>query len=238
MKKEDVISAGIMTVVSILVLVGFTVAWYTGVFDLSTVAGMHLKAAEMNNVKIALTADGKDISVLDEDEKYADIGLQEMTNIESGKLAPGQFGKVTFYLTPSNEGIEYCEIKPTVWIRQGEEAWYPGDGEMDETVDVATLEELYEITQRHIDFFADEAMTEKIDETTALMVEWSDEDGESQKKVDIYWKWYYEYPFTDAEKAALDEAGEQELIDKYDAEDTKIGNNITAMKFHFSFSAK
>lgn len=244
MKKEEVISAGVMAIVSMLVLIGFTVAWYTGIFNLSTITGMRLKAAEMNNIKVALTSNGEDISVLSEDEKYADIGLQEMTNIESGKLAPGQFGKVTFYLTPSDEGIEYCEIMPTVWIRQGDEnaAWYPGESDEEaggtEAVIATDLEELYEITQRHIDFFSDEAMTKKIDEDNQFIIPWSETDGKSEKEVVIYWKWYYEYPFTETENTVLNEVQKQEKIDEYDAEDTKIGNNITAMKFHFTFSAK
>lgn len=245
MKKEEVISAGIMTIVSILVLIGFTVAWYTGVFDLATISGMHLKAAEMNNIKIALTSGGDDISVLGEDKKYADIGLQEMTNIETDKLAPGQFGEVTFYVTPSNDGIEYCEIIPEVWIRQEDEAWYPGEAEDETDTDTENgtgvtdeelkLEELYKITQKHIVFFEDEAMTKKIE--TSKRIEWSEADGKQEKEVTIYWKWYYEHPFTD-EELELSKEEQQKLINEYDAEDTRIGNNITAMKFHFTFSAQ
>lgn len=236
MKKEDVISAGVMTIVSILVLIGFTVAWFSDVFNVFT-TGMHLKAAEMNNIKIALTSGGDDISVLGEDEKYADIGLQEMTNVESDKLAPGQFGEVTFYITPSNEGIEYCEIIPEVWIRRGEEDWYPGDANTENEEEVTQeLERLYEITQRHIVFFEDEAMEKQINDLKKVV--WSDVDGMDEKKVTIYWKWHYEYPFSELEKETLSDEQEQSLIDTYDAEDTQIGNNITAMKFRFAFSAK
>ncbi len=240
MKKEDVISAGIMTIVSILVLIGFTVAWYTQVFTAFT-TGVKLKAAEMNNIKIALTEDGPDISTLSEDYKYVDIGLQDMTNVETDKLAPGQFGQVTFYITPSNEGIEYCEIFPEVWISQSQinennstYTWYPGE-EAETGEEQAELENLYEITQRHILFFEDEAMEKPID--ACKKIEWSEADGNTKKAITIYWKWYYEYPFTDAE-LTLGEEKQQSLINKYDAEDTEIGNNITAMKFHFYFSAQ
>lgn len=246
MKKEDVISAGVMTIVSILVLIGFTVAWFTDVFSVIT-TGMHLKAAEMNNIKIALTSGGDDISVLGEDEKYADIGLQDMTNVETNKLAPGQYGEVTFYITPSNEGIEYCEIVPEVWIRQGDEEWYPGEADAESDTESGAegpgmeeselaLAELYRITQEHIFFFEDEAMTTPIKDLKK--VEWSEADGMDEKEVKIYWKWYYEYPFTDLEMENLDEEQKQSRIDAYDAEDTQIGNNITAMKFHFAFAAK
>lgn len=237
MKKEDVISAGIMTIVSILVLIGFTVAWYTGVFNIATIGGMQLKAAELNNVKVALTLNGPDISEMNEEEKYADIGLQDMMNVETDKLAPGQFGKVTFYLTPSDAGIEYCEIIPEVWIRQHEKEWYPGEEESEESAEVLqALEQLYEVTQRHIMFFEDEAMETEIE--TSRLVEWTESDGEETKQVTIYWKWHYEYPFTEAQKETLSKEEMQTLIDEYDGEDTRIGNNITDMKFHFTFSAK
>ena len=235
MKKEDVISAGIMTIVSVLVLIGFTVAWYGNVFS-AFVSGMHLKAAELNNIKIALTPGGDDISVLGEDEKYADIGLQEMTNVETDKLAPGQFGQVTFYVTPSDEGIEYCEIVPEVWIRQGDEEWYPGEENTDASEELLELGRLYEITQRHVVFFEDEAKEIPIE--NSKIVKWSEADGMEEKKITIYWQWYYEYPFTDLEEENLDEEQKKRLIDLYDAEDTQIGNNITAMKFHFGFTAK
>lgn len=241
MKKEDVISAGIMTIVSILVLIGFTVAWFTGVFHIATVGGMHLKAAEMNNIKVALTEGGADISELSEENRYAEIGLQDMLNVPVDKLAPGQFGKVNFYLTPSDADIEYCEILPEVWIRQNEGAWYPGewdteaDSEESREAELA-LEELYEVAQRHIVFFEDETMEKPID--TTRLVEWTEADGKITKQVTIYWQWYYEYPFTEVQLATLTKKEQQELIDEYDAEDTRIGNNITDMKFHFTFSAQ
>lgn len=233
MKKEDVVSAGIMTIVSMLVLIGFTVAWYTGVFDLATIGGMQLKAAEMNSVKVALTWDGPDIAEMDENSKYADIGLQDMMNVTVDKLAPGQFGKVTFFLTPSDVGIEYCEIIPQVWICQKEGEWYPGE---EGTQSSPVMEELYEITQRHFVFFEDEAMENKLE--ASKLVVWTEEDGMATKEVTIYWQWFYEYPFTDAEKESLSDMQKRAFIDTYDAEDTRIGNNITDMKFHFTFSAQ
>ena len=237
MKKEDVISAGIMTLVSILVLVGFTVAWYSKVFT-AFATGMKLKAAEMNSITIALTEDGPDISTLEGDSKYVDIHLQQMTNVEADKLAPGQFGEVTFYVTPSDEGIVFCEIMPTVWIRVGDEnvPWYTGEEASEGEVTQAA--ELYEITQRHIDFFADAEMTQKVDMETPFHVDWSESDGNAQKEMTIYWKWYYEYLFSAEELQTLTAEEKENLINNYDAEDTRIGNNITAMKFHFAFSAQ
>lgn len=243
MKKEEVISAGIMTIVSILVLIGFTVAWFSGVLTAS-VSGMHLKAAEMNNITIALTEGGPDITSLEGDARFVDIGLQQMTNVEADKLAPGQFGQVTFYVRPSDDGIEFCDIYPKVWISQSQineentsYAWYPG---VDESAwepgdKLDELEQLYEITGRHILFFEDASM--EIPITEAKHVIWTESDGNAEKAITIYWKWHYEYPFS-PEELELSAEEQQSLVDIYDAEDTEIGNNITAMKFHFNFSAQ
>lgn len=239
MRKEDVISAGVMTIVSVLVLIGFTVAWYTGIFNIASITGMHLMAAEMNQIKIALEEGGEDISSMQGDERYADISLQDMSNIENDKLAPGQFGEVTFYITPSDEGIRYCEIVPDIWISQrsgdtglnGENVvWYSGEEDVE-----PALQRLYHIAQEHIVFFGEPEMINPIHHIT---LEWSDEDGYMEKSVTFYWKWYYEYPFTEEEQASLSEEERQSLIDQYDAEDTEIGNGIGQMKFHFSFSAR
>lgn len=244
MKKEDVISAGIMTIVSMLVLIGFTVAWFTvgGV----GVGGMYLEASEMNNIIIALEEGGKDISALGENSKYVEMGLQDILNVEQNKLAPGQYGQITFYVRPTDIGIEYCDIHPRLWIScnqgGGDYEWYPGadEGASLARAEVMELEELYEMVGKHIQFFQDEDMTKLIEDS--FRVEWSEEDGKSEKPITIYWKWHYEYPFyqyyTEEALEELTVDAKQELIDTYDLEDTKIGNQITAMKFHFTFSAQ
>lgn len=251
MKKEEVVSTGVMTIVSVLVLIGFTVAWYSADLGRPTVLGMRMLAAEMGSIKIALTSGGEDISVLAENDiegdEYADIGMEKLTNIENGKLAPGAFGKVTFYVTPTEEGIEYCDIVPSVEITQDGVTWYSGkqyaeerdsaeEGESanDSTI---TLARLYEITQEHVEFFAVDGT--KIDEAMPLHLTWSEDESKNkaEKVVEFYWKWHYEYPFTEAENRELDEDAKQQKIYEYDVEDTMIGNNITSMKFHFTFTA-
>ena len=246
MKKEDVVSAGIMTIVSMLVLIGFTVAWFTrpGV----GVSGMHLQAAEKYDIIVALTPGGKDISTLGEG-RYVDMDLKEMTNVETGKLAPGQFGKITFYVRPTDVGIRHCYVRPQVWISQsaagGIYEWYPGEGEVISLAEgeVLQLEELYEIVGRHVQFFEDEGMT-KLIPPEGVLVEWEEAEAnaKAEKEINLYWKWHYEYPFsqyyTEEELEQLDAENKKNEIDTYDSEDTQIGNNVTAMRFHFAFSAQ
>lgn len=243
MKKEEVVSTSVMTLVCFLVLIGFTVAWFTLNVGCPTVLGMQMFAGEKANVKITLESaetnpDAEDVAVLAEQGVYADIGLEELINIENGKLAPGAFGKMTFYVSPKERGIEYCEILPEVWVGQNERAWYPGA----EDIETPELKRLYEITKRHLVFFSDEKMTQQfvIEEGNPLRLIWTDEESDAlkEKQVVIYWKWYYEYPFTADEMAALTEEEQKQKIDQYDEEDTMIGNGITEMKFHVVFSAK
>ncbi len=239
MKKEEIISSGVMTIVSILVLIGFTVAWYSADFGMATVFGMHLVAGQQENFIVALESQGADVAELAKEGKYASIGLEELTNILSGELAPGAFGEVTFYVRPIEDGMKSCEIKPQVLISQEEDVWYSGVGSSD-----AELIELYELVQQHIDFYSDPSMAPeyKIDDNLLKLI-WTEQESAqlAEKLVVIYWKWHYEYPFeehyTAEEQQNLSAVEVSELINTYDAEDTKIGNNVESMKFHFTFSA-
>ena len=110
------------------------------------------------------------------------------------------------------------------------------------TENVLTIEELYELVNAHIEFFSDAEMTQRITQDNMYTLVWDEEQayvGEflEEKQAVIYWKWHYEYPF-DAEEAMLPNAQKAEKIDNYDEEDMMIGNNISAMKFYFTFSAQ
>ena len=159
MKKEEFVSGFVMLIVSVMVLVGVTIAWFSS-SDSVFARGMRVKAAKPGSVKIALEPGGEDIGVLAEDDipdnEYADIGIADLTNIENGKFAPGAFGKVTFYVTPK-EGVKQCTILPLVQIRQGEGIWYPDIA--GKTVGSDIIQALCEQVGRHINFYADEKMT-------------------------------------------------------------------------------
>lgn len=244
MKKEQFITTFVMCVVSVLVLIGFTVAWYSSGANNVTATGMQMSAAQAGDITIALQTGGKDISELLGDNKYVDIGLAELTNIEEGKMAPGAFGRVTFYITPKNTNVRTCNVVPLVQLQQEENGeWYPdpaasteeeGDGSdggnTGDTTDstVPTIEELAEIAGKHIAFFSDEAMTQIVDEANPYQVTWESTDAGTEKTAVLYWKWYYENP----------SSTEKEDIDAYDKEDTLLGNYISNMKFYFSFSTQ
>ena len=223
MKKEQFITTFVMCVVSVLVLIGFTVAWYSSGANNVTATGMQMSAAQAGDITIALQTGGKDISELLGDDKYVDIGLAELTNIEEGKMAPGAFGRVTFYITPKNTNVRTCNVVPLVQLQQEENGeWYPDPADSTPS----TIEELAEIAGRHIAFFSDEAMTQIVDGTNPYQVTWDSANAGTEKTAVLYWKWYYENP----------SSTEKEDIDAYDKEDTLLGNYVSNMKFYFSFS--
>lgn len=276
MKFEEIISSLIMVIVTGLVLVGFTIAWYSNV-HMPAVTGMEVKAVEVGSVKVALapaSEGGVDISELEGDAKYAELGMAEFTNVaeaDKGELAPGVYGQVTFYVTPINSAVRSCSIVPMVRITQDGSTWYPVieslDGDSGETTEgsenndgmgdasdsetgnssdnndidaVSTLEELHAIAQEHIEFFSDVAMTQRVTADAPYKLTWDGTDvmtEGTEKTAVLYWKWHYEYPFSD-EEASLSDGEKNALIRGYDEEDMKLGNNVTDMKFYFTFSAQ
>lgn len=132
MKKEEVISSFIMCIVSGLVLIGFTIAWYSNT-NMPAVTGIELQAVEIGHVKVALKSGGEDISELEGDAKYADMGMAVYTGLYTDpklkEMAPGAYGQVTFYVTPTNSGVRTCSIVPELKITQDGSTWYPAASE-------------------------------------------------------------------------------------------------------------
>ena len=124
MSKEEVVSSFIMCIVCGLVLIGFTIAWFSN-SDSTTVTGLEMEAVEMGHVKVALESGGKDISELPEGERAADFGVAAFTNLEADELAPGAFGEVNFYVTPVNTRVEACSIMSQLRITQDGSSFYP-----------------------------------------------------------------------------------------------------------------
>lgn len=236
MKKEDFVSTLVMTAVSILMLVGVTIAWYTAVFAKPTVTGMQMNAVEQGDIKIALEPGGEDIAVLkennDPNDEYVKIGLEELLNIENGQMAPGAYGSVFFYVTPLKEEVTSCQVIPSL-IPVYEEGVVVDE---ETTVTINNIEKnVLMVLEEHFDFYADEGMTAEVNEGIPLQVdlEWDTQnDVGVEKTVTLYWKWHYEDPAADG-MAAGDER--EAVIYDYDMEDTWIGTHLDTMNFHFDF---
>lgn len=250
MKKEDFVSTLVMTTVSILMLVGVTIAWYTAVYAHPTVTGMNMEAGEQKSIRIALEKNGEDVAVLREndipDDEYVKIGLEYLVNIENGQMAPGAYGKVVFYVTSLDKTVTQCRIVPSLMPGYEEDFM---NAYADKTVPedaMATIngqeKKIAEVLDKHFDFYQDEAMTDPVSETkpfTVILLDdssllWDESEKEGPEiEVTLYWKWHYEDP--DASDPAMSAEEKKAAIYGYDMEDTWIGTHLKTMAFHFDF---
>lgn len=258
MKRNKIIQLTVMSILSILMLVGFTVAWFSGDLGSALAKGMQLRAEEQGDIRIALKEGGADISTLEGEDKYVDVGLEELTNIEfveNGtkvyKMAPGAYGQVVFYVTPLKQDVGSCTVVPEVRLKDK-------DGNL-----VTEDSDVYRIANEHIIFYyykarettptllnmttvsGEDGTRVTMRESAVFPLEWdSANDKGIEKKITLYWRWDYEYP-TDRILpsyqegiASLGSVSSNEMLkDEYNREDTTIGNEIKHMNFHFEFTS-
>lgn len=258
MKRNKIIQLTVMSILSILMLVGFTVAWFSGDLGSALAKGVQLRAEEQGDIRIALKKGGADISTLEGENKYVNVGLEELNNIEfveNGvkvyKMAPGAYGQVVFYVTPLKQDVGSCTVVPEVRLKDK-------DGNL-----VAQDSDVYRIANEHIIFYyyktgettptllnmttvsGADGTRVTMRESAVFPLEWdSTANTGIEKKITLYWRWDYEYP-TDRILpsyqegiASLGSVSSNEMLkDEYNREDTTIGNEIKHMNFHFEFTS-
>lgn len=258
MKRNKIIQLTVMSILSILMLVGFTVAWFSGDLGSALAKGMQLRAEEQGDIRIALKEGGADISTLEGEDKYVDVGLEQLNNIEfveNGtkvyKMAPGAYGQVVFYVTPLKQDVGSCTVVPEVRLKDK-------DGNL-----VTQGSDVYRIANEHIIFYyykagettptllnmttvsGEDGTRVTMRESAVFPLEWDSANHRGkEKKITLYWRWDYEYP-TDRILpsyqegiASLDSVSSNEMLkDEYNREDTTIGNEIKHMNFHFEFTS-
>ena len=258
MKRNKIIQLTVMSILSILMLVGFTVAWFSGDLGSALAKGMQLRAEEQGDIRIALETGGADISTLEGENKYVNVGLEELNNIEfveNGvkvyKMAPGAYGQVVFYVTPLKPDVGSCTVVPEVRLKDKA-------GNL-----VAQDSDVYRIANEHIIFYyyktgettptllnmttvsGADGTRVTMRESAVFPLEWdSTANTGIEKMITLYWRWDYEYP-TDRILpsyqegiASLGSVSSNEMLkDEYNREDTTIGNEIKHMNFHFEFTS-
>lgn len=252
MKRNKIIQLTVMSILSILMLVGFTVAWFSGDLGSALAKGMQLRAEEQGDIRIALKEGGADISTLEGENKYVNVGLEELNNIEfveNGvkvyKMAPGAYGQVVFYVTPLKQDVGSCTVVPEVRLKDK-------DGNL-----VAQDSDVYRIANEHIIFYyyktgettptllnmttvsGKDGTRVTMRESAVFPLEWdSTNDKGSEKEITLYWRWDYEYP-TDRVLPSYEGShlSDAEKKNQYNREDTTIGNEIKHMNFHFEFTS-
>lgn len=257
MKKEELISSVIMCIVSVLVLVGFTIAWFTAGGS-TVVTGMQVVAGEMSAVKISTKSGGPDIDVADATflERFASFGMPDYTNVESDvigsteekdangnvtstvdvkayELGPGTSGEITFYVTPVSGNIIFCDVLPVIAVTEDDIALADAKWYTTENIEECASEDLkkaFSIALTHIRFFRDITDAEGNAVREEITVT-SDPTRLSWENVDIENKENVELPVTFYWQWDY----ENPDIDDYDEDDMFLGNHVSSMKFQFLF---
>lgn len=222
MKKEQIVTTTVMLVISVVLLIGFTIAWYTSDHSTAGTKGMKLEAAGSSEFKIALEPGGTDIGELPEDKAEVSVTVQP----ENSLVAPGSSGKITFYITPKGSQVTSCTIETAIQLQErgNDSLWYP-DATLEDPASALSNDQkaMVEIATGHIEFYHDELLTNKVTPDNPLKITWSAGD-QSEKQADIYWKWHYNTP---------DET--KKSVEAYDAEDFQFGQKIKSIRFWFQF---
>ncbi len=257
MKKHEIPSIISMMVVTLLLIMGFTIAWYSAYGRIPIVNGLGMQAADDGRIKVAVTADGDDISTLEGEAQYATLKFTSQVNIGQNQFAPGAYGSVTLYVTPLSDMVTGCTITPSMVLQKEESSTKVdvSDDNANNTVSITgsnvASTKLTDIANRHIRFFLDQAMTEPLGDTIEISktsnggAEWNVDGSikDIEKPITLYWRWYYEYDASsDADYTndfLLDVADQKAALtsqtkeDVYDLEDTAMGNNLDNIYFQF-----
>lgn len=128
--EEKIILSAVMCVLLAVVLVTSTYGWYA-LNNTDRLYALDLNVGGTGGLKVAIKPDGDDIMVAKDvrrvvkDDKLIaiiPINLREFTSIEEGKIAPGAYGELPFWITSLSESIRSYEIKVKM-------VYNPGSGE-------------------------------------------------------------------------------------------------------------
>lgn len=233
--QEKIILSAVMCILLAVVLVTATYGWYAINNSVKTY-GLELATGGIGGIKVAIEPGGEDIMTkgyLDQVEVKGNmaavipINLKNFTNVEHGKIAPGVYGKLPFYITALGENVKSYVIKVQLE--------YETSGASDEQ-----KSQIEEIIRDHIMVYKTQYTDDGIvrfSEPLTYYVDELDEDvvmatGEliynEEVEADIYWCWNYEVVDVPDYKSISRFSGldKKSAIRKYDEEDTLLGNYV------------
>ena len=227
---------------------GIAFAWYE-ISNKADTTGLNLNASSTEGIEVYMKIESFDdgsgagpvtkmlMAEINDNGATIDIGLEQLTNIEAGMIAPGSYGEFHFYITTPTIDINAYEINiiPKFDIHSD----YDED-----------TEEILEVIENHILFFATKDGNDYGDKLRIDDIANDEEDGyingnkqvaegelelNVEKEVVVYWYWPYEY----ADVPGVD-VGDitEENIRKYDLEDTLMGNYLNSFRLHFEVKGK
>lgn len=251
--QEKIILGAVMCLLLAAVSVAATYGWYA-VNNSAKAYGLELQTEQTTgtgDIKVAVVSGGPDIMSdssliqieLEDGRKAAQVSFPptEFTNVEKGKIAPGAYGEVKFYITAMAENVHSYAIKVQLQ--------YEPDVTGLTSEQLAKVEEIKKIIGDHITVYQTkytdtngivkfkepltyyqgnpESQNDGIAATGAL------ESGK-EKEAALYWVWNYE--LTDIPNyqniprfpthGSTDEAAGREAVRQYDEEDTLLGNYL------------
>lgn len=191
------------TVVLVLTLVNVSVAWYSYSVNVKTDANS-FEVAKWDFI-VSLSSGGEPIN----DTDHIKLNVSDFVNVKKGKMAPGTSGKIDLFITSNSEvttgyqiRIDKSQLKLIIKDEKGVEHDYS------------------DILQSHIIFYCfDDEGRKKIILKDSYF-EGKLEEGK-EKLVPVYWEWLYEPDVS----MIVDEKEKSDRINRYDEEDTLIGEH-------------
>lgn len=223
-------------------MAGIAFGWYAVDSLVSADAqAMQVDSIDILTVKV-LAEDGNSkekvpLTEVANGSKIIDIGLANLTNVEEGKIAPGAFGEIHFYVTATSPYYNGCrmKIKPT----------YNFVNNLGTSI---TIDELKQTVDSHILFFTDKNVDDVTNQVT-YSGKISFDDGSDylviervlsqniEEEIVVYWYWPYDFnealPYIDGNSNISQSGTEEENIRQYDIFDTMIGNYLESVKLSF-----
>lgn len=233
LSRETVLKIELLLVL-VVTVIAVTIAWFV-LFNQAKASGVSLKSSTAEHIRVALVPGGEDVLELSESEAFVDINMPEFYNMDTDMMAPGVYGHFNLYITALSPVATECTIGLNHISEYIEEVM----------VDEATVAELDKLVAGHIQFYTtyeNDIYSGVIKPGTHINVPLS---YNEEKKVTIYWRWFYEYIDIPAEGRTLNGEfyfdpdnftpgsgySEDDYVLLYDYADTKIGLGVKKIAF-------
>lgn len=233
LSRETVLKIELLLVL-VVTVIAVTIAWFV-LFNQAKASGVSLKSSTAEHIRVALVPGGEDVLELSGDEALININMPEFYNMDADMMAPGVYGHFDLYITALSPVATECTIGVRSICDYIEEV----------VTDDAAVEELDRLVAGHIQFYTtyendNYSGVIKPESVINLPLSYNEE-----KKVTIYWRWFYEYTDIPAEGRTLNGEfyfdpdnfapgsgyTEEDYVLLYDYADTKIGLGVKKIAF-------
>lgn len=236
--QEKIILSAVMCLLLAVVSVAAAYGWYA-VNNSTKAYGLELKAGGTGKIEVRIKPKndgGVDIMSNEYTPKdpngipIISINLKDFENIENGKIAPGAYGLMPFYITALDKSVDSYSIKVQMEYKPSENA----------SVTEEQKKQIESIIYDHISIYrkkidnADGSVSFENPLTFYAAATGPLEYGVEVPVENLYWVWNYEV--TDIpDYESIDRFSgmdEKTAIRKYDEEDTILGNYIDDIWFN------